>query len=85
MRVLFHKNFKKQYKKLRVIQGKIDEKLTLFIKDPFNETLNNHSLSGKHKGHRSIDITGDYRGLYIPVNNDLAYFITVDTHSNLYK
>ena len=85
MRALFHKNFKKRYKKLRAIQKRIDERLVLFIKDPFSKTLNNHWLSGKYKGHRSIDITGDFRGLYIPINDDVAYFITVDTHSNLYK
>ncbi len=85
MRVLFHKNFKKQYKKLRAIQKKIDERLVLFMKDPFNPILNNHALGGEYEGYRSINITGDYRGLYELINNDVAYFMTIDTHSNLYQ
>ena len=85
MIVLFHKNFKKQYKKLRAIQNKIDERLVLFMKDPFNVILNNHLLGGKYGSYRSINITGDYRGLYEPIDNDVAYFMIIDTHSNLYK
>jgi mRNA-degrading endonuclease RelE of RelBE toxin-antitoxin system len=39
------KNFIKSYKKLpRKIQDKFDEKFLLFIKNPFDISLNNHSL-----------------------------------------
>ncbi len=85
MRVLFHKNFKKQYKKLRALQKKIDERLVLFIRDPFDAILNNHALGGQYEGCRSINITGDYRGLYRLIDNDIAYFTAIDTHSNLYR
>lgn len=84
MKVQFHNNFKKQYKKLRAIHKKIDERLILFARNPFDPILNNHSLGGKYKPYRSINITGDYRALYKLLGNDIAYFVIVDTHSNLY-
>ena len=86
MIVQFHRNFKKQYEKLRTIQDKIDERLVLFVKNQFNPILNNHALSGKYQGCRSINITGDVRAIYKMLNNEeIAYFVAIDTHSNLYK
>ena len=85
MNVNFHKRFLKQYKKLRAIQKKINERLFLFQHNPYHSLLGTHALSGKYKGYRSIDITGDVRALYEPIGKDAAFFITVDTHSNLYQ
>ena len=85
MRVVFHKNFEKQYKKLGAVQKKFDQRLLLFMKNPFHPILRNHSLSGKYRGYRSINVTGDYRAVYEPVGRDLAHFILVDTHSSLYQ
>lgn len=84
MRLIFHKNFKRQYRKFPFLQDKIEQRLLLFRRDPFHPLLNNHFLTGKYKGSRSINITGDYRAVYELIADDIAYFITVDTHSNLY-
>lgn len=84
MRLIFHKNFKKQYQKFLLLQKKADERLLLFRQDPFHPLLNNHILAGKFKGLRSINITGGYRAVYELAADDIAYFITIDTHSNLY-
>ncbi len=85
MNVHFSKNFLKQYKKLRAIQKKIDERLVLFRRNPHDSILNNHALGGEYKGYRSINITGDFRAIYEPFDHHTAFFITVDTHSNLYS
>ncbi len=85
MKIRFSKNFLKQYKKSRAIQKKIDERLVLFRQDPHDPILNNHALGGEYKGYRSINITGDFRALYEPIDSHTAFFITVDTHSNLYS
>ena len=85
METYFHKDFKKQYKKLRTLQSKIDKRLVLFRADPSHPILNNHSLTGKYQGYRSINITGDYRAVYEPQGKDAALFVDIDTHSNLYK
>ncbi len=47
--------------------------------------LRNHALTGKYLGYRSIDITGSLRAIYRLLDQDIAYFIAVDTHPNLYK
>lgn len=86
MNLIFHRNFKRSYKKLRASeQEKCDEKILLFMKDPFDPLLNNHALGGKWRRYRSINATGDLRALYEPIGVDTALFILVNTHGNLYR
>lgn len=86
MKIVVNKNFKKRYKKLRPAEKqKFKARRNLFLADPFSPPLNNHALSGKYLGCRSINIGGDLRAIYQLVGNDTAYFITIDAHSNLYK
>ncbi len=85
MQILFHKNFGKGYKKLsQKIQNKFKEKLKLFLTDPYSPALNNHALHGKWQDFRSINITGDIRAIYKPVNSQTIEFALIDSHSNLY-
>lgn len=86
MNVIFHRNFKRRYKKLRTSeQKKCDERIILFMENPFDPVLHNHALSGTWKRYRSINITGDLRALYELVDTDTALIILVDTHGNLYR
>lgn len=91
MIVHLHKNFLKRYKKLTESQkNKFKERRNLFLRDEFNPILNNHALSGKYAGYRSINVTGDLRVLYkqsFSTNkreSNVVIFVTIDTHSNLY-
>jgi len=86
MKVLFHTNFKKQYKKLLGNQQtKFNEQLAIFLENPFHPLLNNHPLQGKYNGYRSINVGGDLRAIYEMAEKDIAYFIAIDTHSKLYS
>lgn len=86
MRIRFHKNFEKQYKKLKEGQKKrVQERLVLFLENPFNSVLGNHPLKGKYKGYRSINVAGDLRAVYKFINGQECIFVTIDTHSNLYS
>ena len=86
MKIRFHKNFNKQYKKLRQAQKeKVQERLVLFLKDPFHLILGNHPLKGKYTGYRSINITGDLRAVYKFVSERECIFVAIDTHSSLYS
>jgi addiction module RelE/StbE family toxin len=86
MRIFLHKNFKKKYKNLRPSEKeRFKERRDLFIQNPFSQILNNHQLRGEYKGYRSINITGDLRVLYEPLDDETVLFITIDTHSNLYS
>ena len=86
MKIVFHKNFEKRYKKLsNNIKQKVKEKNILFEKDPYNLVLNNHALNGKHMGYRSISITGDIRIIYKFLDKDIVLFSEIGTHSELYS
>lgn len=85
MKISYSKNFIKQAKKLpNKVQIALQSKLKLFAEDPLDSRLRNHALKGEYKSYRSIDITGDFRALYL-TRDDEAVFDVVGTHSQLYK
>ena len=85
MNIVYHKIFLKDYKQLSPTQKeKLEKRLRLFFLDEFNPILNNHPLKGKYLGYRSINVTGDLRAIYKKINNT-ALFVTIDSHSNLYR
>jgi len=85
MTIVFHKDFKKKYSKLppKIVE-KLDDRLRLFSNEEFDPTLNNHALKGKWLGYRSINATGDIRAVF-KRGLESAFFIAIDTHSNLYR
>ncbi|MEK7103952.1 MAG: type II toxin-antitoxin system mRNA interferase toxin, RelE/StbE family [Patescibacteria group bacterium] len=86
MKIYFHKNFDKQFSKLRSSEKKkAQERLQLFLENSFNPVLENHPLKGKYADYRSIDITGDFRAIFKYLNENECIFVDVDTHSNLYS
>ena len=86
MRAYYHKSFKKAYKKLsQKLKARSNERILLFLDDPYHPILNNHPLSGKYNGCRSINVSGDLRAIYKLIEDDLAYFIEIGTHGKLYK
>lgn len=97
MFISLNKKFSKQRNKAPLeVKKAFAERLRLFMRDPFNPALNNHSLQGKFKDMRSINITGDWRALYSErsgseasysedESNQVIIFELLGTHSKLYK
>lgn len=86
MKIILHKNFHKAYCKLQKGEKeRFKERRNILLGDPFNPVLNNHPLSGKYSGYRSINIGGDLRVVFKMLTESIALFATIDTHSNLYK
>lgn len=90
MPIKYSTTFKKQYKKApQKIKEKVKERINLFVQDPTDKLLNNHGLTGKFQGCRSINITGDWRAVYsIRLNlksEQEYYFELVGAHSQLYR
>ncbi|OGH39088.1 MAG: hypothetical protein A3B44_03250 [Candidatus Levybacteria bacterium RIFCSPLOWO2_01_FULL_38_21] len=84
MKIRVHKKFIKGYNKLTTSQQKkFKERRNLFIGDEFNPILNNHALTGKYQGFRSINISGDLRAIFRR-ERDSVLFVALDKHSNLY-
>ncbi|MEK7610264.1 MAG: type II toxin-antitoxin system YafQ family toxin [Patescibacteria group bacterium] len=86
MKIFFHRNFEKKFKKLNPkIKKAFQLKLKLFSLYPFSPELNNHTLKGRYASYRSINITGDIRAIFIFLSEDVVEFDDIDSHSNLYK
>jgi len=80
-----HRIFTKQSKKLpKKVKEKFEQKLMVFISDAYSFELNNHQLTVEWLGHRSIDITGDIRAIYIE-DSGIIIFKAIGTHSQLYE
>lgn len=85
MNIFYSKKFDKMFKKCpQEIKSKFIERLELFNEDKYSSILNNHALSGKLKGLRSINISGDYRAI-LKEQPDGILLIAIGTHSQLYK
>lgn len=87
MIVKFRSKFRKNYDKAPAkIRLAFDNRYRLFQQNRFDPILNNHVLSGKYQGRRSINITGDWRAIFREIGNyQLVIFETLGTHSQLYK
>ena len=90
MNIKYSTIFKKQYKKApKQIQDKVKERLKLFVQNPTIAILNNHALTGKFQGLRSINITGDWRAIYsirVSFKSEREYYFElIGTHSQLYR
>lgn len=85
IRTDLHKNFIKSYAKLPPkIKKHVIQKLEIFKQNPLADVLNNHALLGKYQGYRSINITGDYRAIYLDISEEAVLFVRIGTHSQLY-
>lgn len=89
MKIKYTKNFEKSYRKKDLkIRYKFQEKLILFIENPFLSILNNHSLDWKYIWCRSINITWNFRAIFKKDSNwtyEFITFINFWSHSELYK
>ena len=84
MKVKKIKGFIKSYNKLQEkIKLKFDEKLKIFMNNPLEKQLNNHSLNWEYLWFRSINITWDFRAIFKEYPNwkyEFVDFIDIWTH-----
>ena len=90
MKIDFAKSFIKLHKKAPIkIQEAWEKRLELFLKDQFYPLLKNHQLAGEYKGHRSINITGDWRAIFTETLDEegskTILFKFIGTHNQLYR
>lgn len=85
MRYFFSKIFEKKFDKLDVrIQNAFYKRFDFFCEDTFSPLLNNHSVDSPYKNTRSINVTGDYRALFVLELDTAIIFTSIGTHSELY-
>ena len=81
----YTREFKKQYTKApEKIRSAFKMRRDLLASDFKNPVLNNHKLKGKFRGYKSINITGDWRAIYLKQSR-VMMFVMMGTHSQLYK
>ena len=86
MRVDFTKSFYKQYQKLpKKTQAQFTKRLGLFISDQKTPILKVHSLMGDYRGCSSFNVTGDIRAVFKVQTSQVALFIAIGSHSELYE
>ena len=87
MQIEYSKKFIKEFKKCpSKVRIAFKNKLKTLTKNQFNPILNNHSLSGKLKEYKSININGDWRAIFQEIKKeDVIYFVAIGTHSKLYS
>ena len=85
MRLHYHRDFEKRASKLLPAQQKrLACALRLFEKDHRHPTLYNHPFHGRWTGHSSVSFGGDWRAHYIEKGDDVAFFVALGRHSELY-
>ncbi len=85
MKILTHKKFDKAFKKMpNSLRKNFTGKIDLLKSNSTDKRLNNHALTGKYLGCRSIDISGDWRVVYEQINPLTIRLLIIGTHSQLY-
>lgn len=85
MKIEYSRRFRKQFQKLPTKdQDRFWERLEWFKADRFDPRLNNHELSGRLKGFRSINITSDLRAIYMVIGDEIYLYEMIGSHSQLY-
>ncbi|MEK7116857.1 MAG: type II toxin-antitoxin system mRNA interferase toxin, RelE/StbE family [Patescibacteria group bacterium] len=85
MHAIFDAKFKKMYAKVsKKIKIAFNNRLDLFLIDRRHPLLDDHALSGKYLGYRSINITGNFRAIYTEVSKNIFRFVAIGTHPQLY-
>lgn len=86
MKIRFHKNFEKKFKKLPPeLKKKTVSAIEIFMKNPTDPTLRNHQLKGLMKGKRAFSVTGDVRIIFEEIDGYvLVIMLDVGTHNQVY-
>lgn len=87
MKIRFHKNFIKRFKKLPPdVKEKAQLAIQKFCKNPLDPVLKNHPLSGKLSDKRAFSVTGNIRIIFEECDNYiLVIMLDVGTHNQVYN
>ncbi len=85
MKLISDTRFEKQYKKLPdKIKKKFIQRVGILVTDGRNPSLRVHTLAGNKYPMKSMNVTGDYRALFIVEKNTITFY-NIGTHSELYQ
>ncbi|MEY4440551.1 MAG: Bacterial toxin of type toxin-antitoxin system, YafQ [Candidatus Parcubacteria bacterium] len=80
MKVAYHPNFIKQFKKLSsVLQIEVKEKIEIFEENYLHHSLKTHKLHGRFKKDYAFSVNYSYRIIF-RIFKDEALFLEIGTH-----
>ncbi|MBU3935223.1 type II toxin-antitoxin system YafQ family toxin [Patescibacteria group bacterium] len=87
MKIKYHANFVKNYKK-RVrgnvkLEKKFERRIRMFMVDASNPVLRNHRLRGEKRDYWSFGLSGDMRVIYRKMNDEV-WLYDIGTHNQVY-
>lgn len=88
MEIAFSSSFRRTFKKLVKGRPSLEDafwaKVEIFVRDPYDERLRTHKLSGKLHDLWSFSVTYDIRVVLSFVEGDKAIFEDIGTHDVVY-
>ncbi|MBI4039071.1 type II toxin-antitoxin system mRNA interferase toxin, RelE/StbE family [Candidatus Daviesbacteria bacterium] len=89
MRVKFSSEVIRELDKLKrkdkKLSKKIEKQLALFQENPKHPSLRTHKLTGNLTNRWSISLNKGLRMVYLLLDKDIAYFVDLGTHDQVYK
>jgi len=87
MKIVYHKRFEKQYKKLiDKDKEKANKALEIFINNPNDTKLNNHCLKGSLIGKKAISAAPNLRLIFEEFDDyALVIFLDLGKHNRVYE
>ena len=87
MKIKYHKDFLKNYKK-RIkpypkLATQFKNQLDKFIKNPKDPSLRDHKLIGKMKSFHAFSVSGDIRVVYLITDNEI-WLYDIGSHNQVY-
>ncbi len=76
---------KKIRKKDKKLANRVEKQLSLFQNNPKHPSLRLHKLTGNFENRWSISITINVRMVYLKLEENVAYFIAIGTHDQVYR
>ncbi|MEX2007605.1 MAG: type II toxin-antitoxin system mRNA interferase toxin, RelE/StbE family [Candidatus Levyibacteriota bacterium] len=73
------------YKKDKKLFIRIEKQIKLFESNPKHPSLRIHKLTGNLTNRWSISISKGLRMVYVVLNEDIAYFVDLGTHDEVYR
>jgi addiction module RelE/StbE family toxin len=73
------------HKKDKKLVRKIEKQIALFESNPKHPSLRTHKLTGNLTNRWSISIGRSLRMIYVMKTKEIAYFVDIGTHDEVYR
>lgn len=85
MQVVLATQFRKRFAKLPPkVRQRFEERLALFMREPFHPSFHNHPLTGNLVGYRAFSVTGDYRVIFRLLDAETVKLVDIGRHQHVY-